>query len=148
MSDSVTWTVCEKVVDLLNAFTGFPAGNLSIVRKVVPKFDKKDLENTLVVCVTPRPAERERITRTLVDEKIMVDIGVIKELNKKTFDADVNKYMAVCEDVAAYMDKKDPGVTGVQFIMSEYDPHFAADHVQKENFFVGVVTVEYKKLIG
>ena len=140
---SRTVDIAAAVVATLNANTFSPT--FTAVRAYVPVYELADLES-LHVTVLPVSVEQDQVDRVAMQELHRVAIGVQQRVDPDDLPA-VDALTDLTQAIADYLrDRPLTDYPAAQWESAKIDPVYAADLLETNRTYTGVVTTTYRLL--
>jgi hypothetical protein len=144
MADHKTIQLADDVADAINAANfGWYAE-----RRIVPTFQKEDLDATLFVTVVPQSETSEAISRqhSQADRKIwLVVVKPLSQGSDDTFDNDeIDSVFDEVQQLETWLERRD--MNGRRWISTDTDLLYDHDHLIQHREFYGIRTLTYRSL--
>jgi len=143
MSEATTVSVAEAVLAEITGDAELLPSDAIVARGYNPKFALEDMD-TLHVTVVPRAVERRRITRTLTERDLRIDISIQRRVGDDDQDQ-LDAMMLQAEQVLDFLDGRELAqYPEAVFVEIANDPVYIQEHLDQMRQFTSVLTVTYR----
>lgn len=136
------------VIDIADAIatellTGTFSMEFTPVRRVLPKFDLKDLDN-LLVTVVPAAVDILAASRIASQYDVSVDIGIQKRISRASMDADVLALCDLVDEIGDFLKMRAlADAPTAHWRNMKNEPIYSVEHLLENRTFTSVLSLTY-----
>ena len=136
--------IAQAVVDEMNDAESAFSMPFEAVRAYVPKYDLAEM-GVLHVTVIPRSSESEQLTRSDVQEDVVIDIAVQQKVLPTDLDA-IDDLMALVREIDRFFRLRTLEAVEASWVKSENNPIYSPEHLKEKSLFTSVLSLTYRVL--